>query len=48
LVLIFVVASVMLACSRLLSGRLRTGLVLVLTLALAHVCSTVAHGVTVG
>jgi len=38
----------MLACSRLLSGRLRTSLVLVLLLALAHVCSTVAHGVSVG
>jgi len=48
LVLIFVVATVMLACSRLLTGRLRSGLVIVLILALAHVCSTVAHGVTVG
>jgi len=48
LVLIFVVASVMLACSRLLTGRLRSSLVMVLMLALAHVCSTVAHGVTVG
>jgi hypothetical protein len=47
-VLIFVVGTVMLAVSRLLHGRLRTGLVLVLMLTLAHVCSTVAHGVVVG
>jgi hypothetical protein len=47
-VLIFVVATVMVAVSRLLHGRLRSGLVLVLMLTLAHVCSTVAHGVIVG
>ena len=48
LVLIFVVASFLIAVSRLLRGRLRSGLVVVLMLTLAHVVSSVAHGSIVG
>jgi hypothetical protein len=48
LVLMFVVASILLAASRLLRGPIRTGLVVVLMLTLAHVCSSVAHGPLTG
>ena len=48
LVLIFVVATILIAVSRLLRGRLRSSLVIVLMLTLAHVVSSVAHGPIVG
>jgi hypothetical protein len=48
LVLVVVVATFLLGVSRLMSGRIRASLVVVLMLMLAHVCSSVAHGAIAG
>ena len=48
LILIFMVGSFLIAVSRLLRGRIRSALVVVLMLTLAHVVSSVAHGSIAG
>ncbi len=44
LVLVVVFTTILLGVSRLMSGKIRASLVLVLMLMLAHVCSSVARG----